>query len=306
MEKILEDIKVKKPNTDLLDLLKKDSKANEEKEEYILFKDLERDTYKNNPDILYKYFRNAEGKDCYKACIKSPYLQNKSILEISRLMRKDFGIKVKLYGYKYNENDYRFVCPQNQALYEEDLYMKTKEQEQAEYDAERQLDLFGNQIDYTLFETLYRMIYKALSVNRIMLFQLDNAMSILNNAIDCESKGVSCLASNHAMKAAIEAVYKILTDKESIKFIKEYDDTIFDKNDYIETYCKVLNSIVPNMETYEEAYEFFEDILQSIDIYGIKGSNQFRKVLKEVLNRQENVSLDYVNTMDDNDEDEYF
>ena len=99
-----------------------------------------------------------------------------------------------------------------------------------------------------------------------MIFNLENIPGIINNALDCYYKGVSCGASNAAMHAKIAEIRQMLEDNEVIEWLKTNPtDLCFDKNMYVETYQKVLRQItgIRNDSEENELRNYVYDVIHN-------------------------------------------
>lgn len=238
----------------------------EKDEEKIIFAELGRDMFKNNSYILNKYFRNEYGQECFYANLFS-FPKEMPLYALKKALKKDFGKDVSLKGYRNDSRHYKFVSCYLQNEYEEDLFReKSKEEEFAECLAERKARI--EPIDFNAVEILYAVLFKALKQRYIMLFNLESVPAIIHNAFDCYYLGVSCGASNAAMHAKIEEIRRIVEDPNVIKWLKTgASDMNFDKEDYIDTYQRVLRTLTGIRDTSLEEvkdlihneYDLFEE-----------------------------------------------
>lgn len=219
----------------------KDNARKEDKD--LVFVDLGRDMFKNNELILNKYFKNENGQDCYYANLLALRPLKVNLYEIKKILKKDFGKNVSLKGYKHDPEHYKFSTQAMQDEYEEDLFKdKSNEEEDAECEAIRRNRI--EPLDFSLVESLYRFIYKAIKNRYVMLFNVEDVPGILNNAIECYNLGVSCGPSNEAMAAKIAHIRKLLEDAEVIEWLKTGPtDMSFDPADYVQTYQKVIRQL---------------------------------------------------------------
>lgn len=225
-------VKTKDPKTEILALCKANATVNKD----LVFVELGRDMFKDKPEILNKYFRNESGQDCYYANLLALRPLKLNLNEIKKILKKDFGETVSLKGYKHDPEHYRFATQAMQDEYEEDLFrFQDKEIEKIPY---------VEALDFTLVESLYKFIYKAIKNRYVMLFNVEDVPGILNNAIECYNLGVSCGPSNEAMAAKIAHIRKMLEDAEVIEWLKTGPtDMSFDPADYVQTYQKVIRQL---------------------------------------------------------------
>lgn len=237
----------------------------------LLFSSLGRDMFKDNTYILNKYFKNEDGQDCYYANLLyfNKRFPEMKLDDVKDILKLDFRKSVNLTGYKYNPEHYRFATQCMQDEYEEDLF-KTNKDEVLEFEADRRKRI--EPLDFGALETLYLVLHKALRQRYIMLFNLETVPGILNNALGCYFLGVNCGPSNEAMYAKIAEIRQILENPTVIEWLKTgATDMSFDREDYVETYQKVLRSLsdvrAEDLEEYREAihneYDLFEDEILS-------------------------------------------
>ena len=251
MEKIL-------VKDEILAMCKPVAKKEEDK---LMFVELGRDMFKGNKYILDKYFRNEQGQSCYYANLLAfKNIPEITLYEIKKQLKKDFGKSVSLAGYKYNPEHYRFADYYLQEEYEEDLFKcKTKEEEQAEFEAERRAPV--DPIDFDAVESLYSVLFKGIKARLVMILHLEDIPGIINNAYDCYYKGVSCGPSNGAMHAKIAEIRALLENNEVIKWLKtKPTDMMFDKFDYVDTYQRVLRQLTGIRD---ESLEYCRDFLEN-------------------------------------------
>ena len=261
MNKIL----VKKDETaDILALCKQHKVK--EPEVKLEFATLTRDMFKDNEVILKKYFRNANGQDCYYANLLAfRDIPEINLYKIKKALKRDFGKPVSLAGYTYDPEHYRFNNDYIQDEYEEDLFkFKTQAEEDAEFEADRRNRI--EPIDFNAMESLYTVLYKGIKARLVMILNLDTIPGILNNALDCYFKGVNCSVSNDAMHAKIADLRALLEDPEVIEWLKtKPTDMSFDRFDYVTTYQKVLRQL---SDIRDESLEYMRDLVDnSEDLY---------------------------------------
>ena len=223
-----------KETDEVLDLCKVEPLKLEE--DKLMFVDLTRDMFKDNPSILKKYFRNENLYECaYANLLAFRDIPDITLYEIKKELKKDFGKKVSLAGFKYNPEHYKFANEDIQNEYEEDLFRYKDEEEEKS---------IIEPIDFDAVETLYSVLFKAIKARLVMILNLEDIPSILNNAYDCYHKGVTCSVSNNAMHSKIKEIRTLLENTEMIEWLKSQPtDLMFDKNDYIITYQKVLRQL---------------------------------------------------------------
>ena len=232
----------------------------------LLFTELGRDMFKGNKHILERYFRNEAGQACYYAnLLYFRNIEKITLNKIKNILRNDFKQDVSLEGYKYNPEHYRFVQQHIQDEYEEDLFkFKSNEEENAELEADRRTII--EPIDFEAVETLYKVIYKAIKSRLVMILNLEGVPNLLNNALDCYFKGVSCSVSNTLMKSKIADLKALLENKEVIEWFKtKPTDMSFDRFDYVTTYQTVLRQLVGkdfNLEEIKDLVDNPEDLYQ--------------------------------------------
>jgi hypothetical protein len=290
MEKIL--VKKQDNQKEILEMCKVSTA--EVAKKYVLT-ELDRDMFKGNEYILNKYFKNENNEDCCYAnllafrglkvrvsgktrtIIKAPKIEftkkeqkaleklnvtieDLTLYDMKKVLRDDFGREVSLAGYKYNPEHYKFAQAYMQDEYEEDLFKnKSKEEELAEYEAERRARV--EPLDFSALDSLYNVLYKAIKSRLVMILHLESVPGILNNALDCYYKGVSCGASNGAMNAKIAEIRQLLEDEEVIKWLKTNPtDLMFDEAEYVETYQKVLRQLT---NITDEPLEYCRDLLEN-------------------------------------------
>ena len=246
-----------KEQKEVLDLAKIQN-TNEDK---LMFVDLGRDMFEGNKYILDKYFRNENLQACYYANLLAfRNIPNITVYQIKKQLEKDFGKSVSLAGYKYNPEHYLFMECYRQEEYEEDLFKcKTKEEEMAELEAERKARI--EPIDFNAVESLYNVLYKGIKLRLVMLLHLDDIPGIINNALDCYYKDVSCGPSNAAMHAKIKEIRSLLENREMIEWLKtKPTDLMFDKFDYVDTYQRVLRQLTGIRD---ESLEYCRDLIEN-------------------------------------------
>ena len=222
----------------------------------IVFIELGRDMFKDNEYILNKYFKNEHGQPCYYANLLA-FKEIKSTMkpeDLKSILKKDFGRPVSLKGYKYNPEHYKFIQQYVQDEYEEDLFKEQPE----EVEELRQIESLD-------FEAL-----KSLSVIKkrvVILFELETIPALLNRALDCYCKGVSCKQCNLEMRTKLASLNSLLSNKEVIEWIKTGPtDMSFDKEDYIETYQRVLRTLTDckeNLEEYRDCIHNEDDLFEN-------------------------------------------
>lgn len=237
----MKNVLVKDPKNEILELCKKGN-------EKLVFVELGRDMFKGNEYILNKYFRNENGYACYYPNLLA-FREIKSILtpkELKAILRKDFGKEVDLTGYRYNPEHFKYIVQEIQDDYDENLF---REQEDEVVSELNQID----SLDFEAVKSLSRIIDKAIRKRTVILFELEDVPGIINNALDCYCKGVSCRQANEAMRAKLAKLNSLLNDKEVIEWIKSNPtDMLFDKEDYIETYQRVMRTLTSCKESLEE------------------------------------------------------
>ena len=251
MEKIL-------VKDEILAMCKPVAKKEEDK---LMFVELGRDMFKDNKYILDKYFRNERGQGCYYANLLAfREVPNVTIYEIKKQLKKDFGKSVSLAGYKYNPEHYRFEDCYLQEEYEEDLFKcKSKEEEEAEFEAERRAPV--DPIDFDAVESLYSVIFKGIKARLVMILNLETIPGIINNAYDCYYKGVTCSASNAAMHAKIAEIRALLENNEVIEWLKtKPTDMMFGHFEYVDTYQRLLRTLTGIRD---ESLEYCRDLLEN-------------------------------------------
>ena len=251
---ILEKVKDNSKN-EILELCNDNSKK-------LVFVELGRDMFKDNEYILNKYFRNEEGKDCYYANLLA-FREIKSVMtpyQLKNILRKDFKADVSLIGYRYNPEHYRFVQQYVQDEYEEDLF---KYQDEDEVEDMRQID----SLDFDAVKQLSIIMDRAIKKRVVILFELESVPALLNRALDCYCKGVSCKQCNKEMRAKLASLNSLLNNKEVIEWIKTGPtDMSFDKEDYIETYQRVLRTLTDckeNLEEYRDCIHNEDDLFEN-------------------------------------------
>jgi hypothetical protein len=182
---------------------------------------------------------------------------------MKKVLKKDFGKDVSLKGYRYDPKHYVYSTYLDQIEYEEEDWFREKslEDEDKEKQAERRLRI--ESLDFDLVDRLYTLLIKSIKSRRLMIFNLESVPGIINNALDCYYKGVSCGASNAAMSAKLDELQAFLDNKEVIEWLKTNPtDLSFDKFDYIDTYQRVLRQIT---DIRNESLEYCRDLLGNID-----------------------------------------
>ena len=262
---------VKNNTKEILALCKDNAKVKSEK---LVFTDLNRSMFKGNKVILNKYFKNESGQDCYYAnLITFRNYKDITLYEIKKILKKDFGKEVSLAGYKYNPEHYRFNTEYQQEEYEEDLFKaKSNEEEDLECELARKNRI--EPLDFELVEKLSKFMFKALKQRYVLIFGIEDLPGILNNAIECFNLGVSCKPSNEAMEAKLNHLRSLLNEPSVIEWLKTgATDMSLDKEDYIESYQRVLRQItgIRDENLSEYCLDFFhneedlweEDILEN-------------------------------------------
>lgn len=132
-------------------------------------------------------------------------------------------------------------------------------------------------IDIESFENLARELFIAIKNRLVIILNLESVPGLLNNAIDCQAKGVSCHSANLAIKAKLNELNRLLSDSNVTEWIKEgnsdmqlYNDpNIYDDpglvTDYIDTYQKVLRQL--SDIRFESLEEFRDAIHNEFDIF---------------------------------------
>lgn len=268
MEKIL----MKNEKLEILELCKIQTKELKKEEDKYTFVNLNRDMFKDNKYILDKYFRNEYLEKCYYANLLAfKNRVNITFYQIKKELKQDFGKAVSLAGYKYNPEHYRFEEWWLQDEHDEDLFRnKSKEQEELElYNSRR--NPVDTSLDFEAMERLNAVLFKGLESKLLIILHLEDIPGIINNALDCYSKGVSCGPSNAIMHNKIKEIRTLLENKEVVEWLKTNPtDLMFDKNLYISTYQKVLRQITDirdsRLDYCEELLsydEHMEDILSN-------------------------------------------
>lgn len=239
----MKNVLVKDSKNEILALCKNNVKKNEE----LKFVELGRNMFKDKPEILKRYFRNEKGEDCYYPNLLwfRTVVGEIDLSDIKEQLKIDFGQKVSLAGYKYNPEHYKFRQQFVQDEYEEDLF---REQEDKPEEI-KQIDM----LDFDAVKALSRLINKAVRKRVVIIFQLEDIPSLLNRALDCYYKGVSCRQVNEAMNAKLASINSLLNNKEVVEWIKTNPtDMSFDKEDYVETYQRVMRTLTDCKESLEE------------------------------------------------------
>lgn len=265
--------------------------SKKEDEEKLVFTELGRDMFKDNPVILNKYFRNEYGAACYFANLLAfkNVKDTMSLRELKKVLKADFGRDVSLKGYKYNPEHYRFSCCALQLEYEEDLFKcKTTEEEQDEIDAERKSRI--EPLDFDAVETLTEVLWKAIRQRYIMILNLESVPGLINNALDCYSKGVSCGPANAAMNAKIAEIRRLLEDNEVIAWLKtgasDMSNLLINDKQMVEEYTisgyktEIIDNKVVNIPMHEpEAKKVIRDIQNDLSQDYIE---TYQKVLRQL------------------------
>lgn len=292
---------------DLFNSAKDTSDCVEEKE--VLFVDLNIDMFrydrknsyivnKLNQEIREKYFRNETGNSCYYPIFN---LRNKPFFVAYRELQNDFAklwknTTIKLTGYYYNPDHHRFADKITQAEYEEDCYREKEEKPVSTLD-----DLDLEMLDRDLYNTLYKVLFKAIETKRLCIYNLENLVFILDNAMECQAIGVSCRMSNLAMSKAYAEFNKLLSDPEFTKWIKDNNYTDFsDMYMPVMTRQKVYTQVGVSAifdETENEWYEVpiqsceMKDVLKELSLYS-PTVEAYQKVLRQI-SKTSNERLDY-------------
>lgn len=228
-------ILVKNPKNEILEKIQV---KNSEKEKPILFIEQERSMYKNNPEILNKYFRNEEGHSCCYANLLA-FDKEANLKDVKKILEKDFGKPVSLKGYKHNPEHYRFASALLQNEYEEDLFRNSEDEALPEY-----YSLGLEELDYEAVNTLTKVLWKAIKQRYVMILNLEGIPGLIHNALDCKYNGINCSASNNAMRSKIEEIRNLLENKDVKAWLETgASDMSFDKNEYISVYQKILKQL---------------------------------------------------------------
>lgn len=251
---------VKENKNEILALCKKGVISKIEQKEPLKFVDLCFEDimrwYPNNWKYLVnKYCTNESGHRCYYANLLA-FPGNMSLYMVKKELKKDFGRNVSLAGYRYNPEHYQFADAYNQDDYEENLF-RNNDNEEEEKEAARWASV--KPIDFEAVESLYECLTNGIQGRLVMIMHLDDIPGIINNAYDCYYKGVTCSASNAAMHAKIREITKLLNDEEFTNWlVTSPTDLMFDKNDYISTYQKVLRQLTG---VRDESLDFCRELL---------------------------------------------
>lgn len=136
-----------------------------------------------------------------------------------------------------------------QWIYEFDELLSTEEIEKTNprYIVESKatkLGYVGEELDYEALDNLYKLLFKALKKRLVILLNLENIPSIINNALACRYNEYDCKSANLTMRNKLEETRKLLENPEMQEWLKsEPSDMLLDKNDYITTYQRILRQL---------------------------------------------------------------
>lgn len=258
------------------------------KEPKILFTELGRDMFKGNKHILNKYFKNEKGQDCYYANLLA-FKDIKDIISLKELkdeLKKDFGSEVNLKGYKYEPEHYMFATCTQQLEYEETAFKEAENEEISKYEG-----LGLEMLDFGAVEALYTALINAIKGRYVMIFNLEDAPSLINNALECQYLGVNCTASNSAIRYKVKEIKDLLENEDVIKWFKTgASDMYLDRYDYLDTYKRVLRQLT---DIRNEPLEYLKDLIHNE-----------RDVLEDEIIANEYIETEsyYENSLDNEDD----
>jgi hypothetical protein len=206
------------------------------------FVELTRRQFLGNEYILNKYFTNAQGRPCaYANDLKlsaeadTPYAKGK-------ILKKDFGCKVSMKGYKYNEQHY---------IYSSEFLQDEHDEESFKY-VEKEYNEFKEGLDTEAVDNLFAVLLKAIQQRLVIILDLEHVPGLINNALECSAVGVNCSSHNYSIRAKLNEIISILTNPEFVEWRKAGNSDLSlltDENyvtyarDYISTYIRTLRNI---------------------------------------------------------------
>ena len=153
-----------------------------------------------------------------------------------------------------------------QYMYEFDELMSTEEVEKSNprnipESKATKLGYIGDELDYEAIDNLYKLLFKALKKRLIIILNLENVPGLINNALACRYNELDCKSVNLALNAKLEEVKKLLENPEMQEWLKtQPSDMLFDRNDYISTYQKVLRQIT---DIRDEKLNYVKDFIHN-------------------------------------------
>lgn len=130
----------------------------------------------------------------------------------------------------------------------------------------------GEALDHEAYDSLYKVLIKALKNRLVIILNLESVPALLNNAlIYCSDIYLNCEYINSALNAKLNEIRTLLSNSEIQAWIKSgvsdmslYKDEIAVR-DYISTYQKVLRQLT---DIRGESLEYIKDIFHNdLDLF---------------------------------------